>query len=165
MSDSINGVNSSITQTASQIRSEVSDSINGVNSSITQTASQIRSEVVGKDGVISAINQTAEQITIQASKINLSGYVTTSSLNSVDAKIDNLTSGTTKASYIKTAQFLISDNYFTLDGNNARWKSYTARYCSLSGEHTFKDTGGTSYTGRLVTAYTDTTLYYVGRTA
>lgn len=71
--DKVNGLSSSITQTASQIRSEVSDSINNVNSSITQTANQIRSEVVSKDGVISAINQTAETITIQASKIQLDG--------------------------------------------------------------------------------------------
>ena len=35
---------------------------------------------VNKDGVISSINQTPETVTIQASKINLSGYVTASQL-------------------------------------------------------------------------------------
>ncbi len=36
---------------------------------------------VSKDGVISAINQTPESVTIQASKINLQGYVTASQLS------------------------------------------------------------------------------------
>lgn len=35
---------------------------------------------VSKDGIISSINQTAEEITIDASKINLNGYVTVSDL-------------------------------------------------------------------------------------
>ena len=44
-------------------------------SSISQQADQIALKV-NKDGVISAINQSAEEITIDASKIDLSGYVT-----------------------------------------------------------------------------------------
>ena len=87
---------SSITQTASSIRSEVASTASSLSSSITQTASQIRSEVsstasglqsqitqnagnielkVSKNGVISSINQTSEEITINAAKINLNGYV------------------------------------------------------------------------------------------
>lgn len=46
---------------------------------------------VRKDGVISSINQTAESITISASKINLSGYVTASQLSAAFA---NFTSST-----------------------------------------------------------------------
>lgn len=44
-------------------------------SSISQQADKIALKV-NKDGVISAINQSAEEITIDASKIDLSGYVT-----------------------------------------------------------------------------------------
>ena len=63
VSDSVNGLNSTITETASQIRSEVADSVNGLNSSITQTASQIRSEVSDSvNGLNSSITQTASQI-------------------------------------------------------------------------------------------------------
>ena len=43
MRDEVNGLESSISETASQIRSEVSETANGLNSSITETASQIRS--------------------------------------------------------------------------------------------------------------------------
>ena len=43
------------------------------------TARELTSQV-SKDGIISSINQSAESVTINASKINLSGYVTVSSL-------------------------------------------------------------------------------------
>jgi len=55
---------------------------------------------VEKNGVISAINQTAESVTIQARRINLSGYVTTSQLSTTNGRIDNLMSGNTAASRI-----------------------------------------------------------------
>lgn len=42
------------------------------------------------------------------------------------------------------------------------WNSYTARWCTLSSSFTFEDTGGTSRSGRLVTGYTDTPIYYLG---
>lgn len=55
-----------------------------IKSEITQTANQINLEVskkVGKDEVISRINQSAEAITIQAKKVNLNGYVTLTNLS------------------------------------------------------------------------------------
>ena len=70
---------SRIEQTASSIRMEVTTAKSTIWSSITQTSTQI-SLKVGKGEVISCINQTAESITIQASKINLSGYVQASDL-------------------------------------------------------------------------------------
>ena len=45
---------------------------------------------VEKNGVISSINQTAESITISASRVNLSGYTTISQLNAKFAEIDGL---------------------------------------------------------------------------
>ena len=68
------GLYSKIEQTASSIRSEVNSSKSSLWSSIMQTSTAI-TQKVGKGEVISCINQTAESITIQASKINLSGYV------------------------------------------------------------------------------------------
>ena len=50
---------------------------------VTQTADSISSEVskkVGKTEIISSINQTAESVKINASKINLNGYVTVTDL-------------------------------------------------------------------------------------
>lgn len=44
---------------------------------------------VEKDGVISAINQTPETVTIQAKRIDLSGYVTASQLSSSIAALEN----------------------------------------------------------------------------
>lgn len=111
---------SSITQTASQIRAEVSNVQAGLSSSITQTASQIRTEVkstasglqsqitqnagnielkVSKNGVISSINQTPESITIDASRINLTGYVTATNFSTVLA---NLASAHINKLYVDT---------------------------------------------------------------
>lgn len=53
---------------------------------------------VSKDGVISAINQTPESVTIQASKINLQGYVTASQLSAEVANINKFFAGTAQAS-------------------------------------------------------------------
>ena len=113
-------LSSSITQTASSIRSEVNASKSTIYSSITQTASQIRAVVsnvqaglqsqitqnagnielkVSKNGVISSINQTPESITINASKINLNGYVTATNFSTVLA---NLASAHINKLYVDT---------------------------------------------------------------
>lgn len=54
--------------------------VSGMQSNITQTAEQIELKVSYGD-VISAINQSAETISINASKINLTGYITASDLS------------------------------------------------------------------------------------
>ncbi len=59
--------------------------VEGSVSKIRQTANAIELEVatkVGEDEIISKINQSAESILIQANRLNLSGYVTVSSLKS-----------------------------------------------------------------------------------
>lgn len=70
-----------------------------LRASIKVTADGLESKVE-RNGVISAINQTSESVTIQARRINLSGYVTSSQLNAANARIDNLMSGSTAASKI-----------------------------------------------------------------
>lgn len=86
--DTYNNSVSYIEQTATSIRSEVTTEttrldgrVDSANSLISQQASEILLRV-RKDGVISSINQTAESIRIEASKINLVGAVTISDLNS-----------------------------------------------------------------------------------
>ncbi|MED4916706.1 phage tail spike protein [Geobacillus thermodenitrificans] len=74
-------------------------------SSITQLADEIALRVE-KNGVISAINQTAEQIKIQASRVDLSGYVTFTNLS---------TPGQT-----------------TIDGGNLKTNSVTANKLNVS---------------------------------
>ena len=59
-------------------------------SSITVNADNITLKV-SKNGVISSINQTPESITISASRINLTGYVTASQLSAAFADFQNST--------------------------------------------------------------------------
>ena len=72
-------LSSVITQTAVQIRSEVANKEKDLKSSIEQNADLIATKVSAGD-IASTINQTAQSVLIAASKINLSGYVTLSSL-------------------------------------------------------------------------------------
>ena len=105
-------VSSSITQTADSITSQVAqtyetkqnaeDNYTSLNSTITQTATEISSVVsqkVGKSEVISSINQTAEDITISANKVNISGMITA---------INNDTSTTINGNKIKTGSITAS---------------------------------------------------------
>lgn len=83
--------------------------LNAVGERVTKAEASIKLNTesielkVSKDGVVSAINQTAEEIKIQAAKINLSGYVTASQLSATNASISNLTSGVTTASALKAS--------------------------------------------------------------
>lgn len=172
-------LSSRITQTATAISSEVTARINADNqmsSRITQTANSITAEVtrataaegnlssritvnaqgietkVSKNGVISAINQTAESVTIQANRINLDGYVTTSQLESAF----------TSAQQISTQQLTIS-SYFTCLGYNVSWKEETFTTYSVSAEYYFVDYLDTQHKGRIITGTGSKKIYYLGR--
>lgn len=92
-------LSSRITQTVDQIQSEVTRATTSegtLSSRITQNADNIELRVE-KNGVISAINQSAESVTINASKINLQGYVTVTDLStsgSTTINGSNITTGT-----------------------------------------------------------------------
>lgn len=111
---------------ADQISSIVSDintlddKVEDYNSSITQTAKNISTQVsskVGNNEIISKINQSAEQITINAGKVNLQGYVTFTNLGGNDntTVIDgkHLTTGTIGSSNSNT-QWDLSEGTFTM---------------------------------------------------
>ena len=122
VSDTANGLNSKIDQTASYIRSEVSSATSSLRSEISQTASTIRAEVADATSaasIVLAINNGASSASISADKINLSGYVTASQLETVDAKIGNLTTGVTKATLLKTST--LQADSFSFGGDSARW--------------------------------------------
>ena len=91
---------------------------------------------VSKDGVISAINQTAESITISANKVNLKGYVTASQLSALESDLASVTSGTVQASHLYT-QNLTATNTVRLAGHTCSWeKLEVVTDVSLSKSHT-----------------------------
>ena len=92
--------------------------------SITQNADRIGLVVTQKDGqdvvdaasIVAGINgQTGSYVKIQAKTINLDGYVTASELSATDAKITNLESGYTTASWLKASSMSAGTLY--LGGN------------------------------------------------
>ena len=129
------GLASNIVQTAEEIRSEVASSVSGLSSSITQNADKISIVVDDSNNlktasIVAGINgQTGSYVTIQADKINLSGYVTASQLNATTAKIDNLMSGSTTAAWIKANQGnipkLTVGNDLTFKSHGVYWQGVT----------------------------------------
>jgi len=109
---------SQITQTAREITSLVAKT--GVNSLgqdetlyslIHQNAESITTKVSAGD-IASTINQTAQSVLIQASKIDLQGYVTASDLSATNAQITNLMSGTTIATALKAGVLQANNGLF-----------------------------------------------------
>lgn len=91
--------------------------VSTAESNITQNANNIELKV-SKDGVISAINQTAESVTIDADKINLNGAVTANNYFKINTdgsmEATNATfSGEINADSGSIAIFTITDNYIT----------------------------------------------------
>lgn len=100
---------------------EMGKRVDSAESSIKVNSDSIELKV-SKNGVISAINQTAESVKIKASRIELSGYVTASEFSSLKADLANVTSGTVQASLLYT-QNLTATNTVRLSGHTCSWSS------------------------------------------
>ena len=82
-----------------EIVTEINDVENGLSSKIEQTAEKIETKV-SKGEIVSSINQSAEAIKIESSKIDLTGYVTISSLSgdgTTNINGANITTGVIKS--------------------------------------------------------------------
>ncbi len=85
----IDGANAAIALKASQSDLDaMGNRVSDAEAELIVQADSISTKV-SKNGVISAINQTAESVTIQASKINLDGYVTASQLSASVATLQS----------------------------------------------------------------------------
>lgn len=118
-------INGELAQVKVLATKETTDALTGrvsrAESSIKVNSDNIELKV-SKDGVVSAINQTAEAVKISASRINLSGYVTASQLSSLEADLAMITSGTVQASHLYT-QNLTATNTVRLSGHTCSWES------------------------------------------
>lgn len=107
----------------------------------------VNSEVVGKNGIASAINQTAQGVTIKAAKVDLGNYATVKTLNALRGDFDDLTTGTAEATvlaaksmvagnfnmpagtmtvgFLGAGNFKFKGNTFTFKNHDASWKSKT----------------------------------------
>ena len=92
-----------------------------MESRLTMTADSITSTVsqkVGKDEIISSINQSAESVKISASKVDITGFVTFSDLSTSGKTTingSNITTGSISASLIKGGKLILrpSSTYTT----------------------------------------------------
>lgn len=159
--------NSLVSQTASEITTQVSAEFTRVDGEIdanttriTQNSNSITSlasSKVGNNEIISKINQTPEAITISASKLNLTGYITASDLSSTGATTingSNITTGTINASLVKTgtldaSQFNVTNlsansiTGGTINGNNVNVTNINADNITSGTISANKINGGT----------------------
>lgn len=179
--DADNVLNGKITVTAKEITAEVeraSKAEGNLSSRITINAEGIATKV-SKNGVISAINQTAESVKISANRIELDGTTIANLIKSEEITVNGLTVNngidckhvdctTIDCTGINTNNGNVSCGgnltvYGNINGQSAEWKSYTARRVTLSGsKYTFPDSGGVGHYMYAVIGYTDTTLHYLG---
>lgn len=100
--------------TADTLASRIND-FDGSGSTIEQTIDSINTEVsskVGDDEIISKINQSPESVTIQANKVNLSGYVTFTNLATEGQTVingGNITTGTIDAGNVNVTNINASN--------------------------------------------------------
>jgi hypothetical protein len=164
-----------ITTTADAITAEVTraNAAEGALSSrITVNANQIELRVE-KNGVISAINQTAESIKISANKIELDGDTVASSLYGKEVDVGTLNCGDAYTSDIAadgdvSATGKIYGATLGVGAHDATWKSMTLEKISgMTDSHRFlyapsgtTATGGA--TGKLIASSSSVTIHYLG---
>ena len=136
--------NSLINQTSSSINLSVDQKLSNysttteMNSAITLKANEINSVVatkVGNDEVISKINQSSEQVSINANKVNLTGYVTATNLATSGQSIingDNIKTGA-----IESNNYIPNTSGTKIDLSNGVIDSKNFKVAS-NGDTTFK---------------------------
>jgi hypothetical protein len=144
---------SGLSITSEEIKSTVEKNYatkNELNTEITQRADSIEllaREKVGNNEIISKINQTPEQITINANKLNLQGYVTVSDLSGTGKTTingSNITTGTIDATKVNVtnvvAKSVAAENITgttisgkTINGGTVSGATITGGSITLSG--------------------------------
>ena len=108
---------------------------------------------VSKDGVISAINQTPESVTIQASKINLQGYVTASQLSAGLADVKSSLADYTVTDKLDAQSAHIHGNLF-YQNTTVSWQEQTV----VTGVNLNTSSGSFWLDGKLKEFLTNATL-------
>jgi hypothetical protein len=160
----IDGLKAEILLKATRIEvNELEGRVDKAEASIKINADEIEMKV-SKDDVISSINQTAEEIRIQAKHINLDGYVTSSMLNAELVSLNNAFADSFGTFDLSATN--ISCATLKVDGSSAQWytsPSFVTKV-SLNGTSSFavKDTNGithTIYAGYTIGTDKDTISY------
>lgn len=199
----IDGLNQTITQQAGQISAQgnlisgAQQEIDGIKQTITQQAgkfdelgnlisgAELRMDgiaatidlKVSKDGLISAINLSPEQIRISSAKVVLDGFVTISEMEAEFARIDRLLSGNAHISFLDVGtgyfDYINCQGSMSFLGTFMKWDSASVMTAlpSLSVETfymTYKDKNNINQSVTVVTGVnfnrgTLGTLNYIGK--
>ena len=93
-------------------------------------------------------------VTINAERINLNGYVTTSMMESAFQDIQQAT----------ISQLTVSGSLFTFDGHDVDWKDQYILYSlDYDSYHNYETTDAGNHRARYATGANGKTIYYLGR--
>lgn len=154
-----------------QIQSIVTDQ-GTMQSSITQNANRI-ALVVDENGIktasiVTEINDSGSNVTINADKIIMNGQTIVTQLNATNATVNGLIAGTTAADHMWAKTLSVNNGNV---GLYATWKTQTVVTgisLGTSGDFIYQTSSGTQHTrtGSLVTSTpSTTTIYYLGRSS
>ncbi len=139
-----------LTTGLTQSQSQISQNANDIQSKVSQTTyTTDMNGKVSKDTIISAINQSAETVRVDASKIALNGYVTIANLAQAGTTIinaSNILTGTISADRIDTNNLKVQKIY------NA-----SADHYAIIGDNTYQ-AQGVSQTGTGLSIYKNSDL-------
>jgi hypothetical protein len=144
-----------ITLTAERFATQLNDASSGLQSQINQSAGKIELKV-DKGGIIAAINLSSETASIDASKINLNGYVTVTDLSTggstiingsnvrtgtIDASVvniknlnaSNITTGTLKAITLQNNGITLNNNDIILNNGSGSIKDSSGKTIIYAG--------------------------------
>lgn len=132
LDDRMTGAEATLKVQANEIAAKASQyDVDALGNRVTTAESTLTVQVglieskVSKDGVISSINQTAEEIKIEAARINLSGYVTASELDAAVADITIAFANTVATDTLEANSAIIG--YMTYQDEYCTWKSKTVQ--------------------------------------
>ena len=117
-----------------------------------QSSTTINGYKINIGTLADAINGST--VTINAERINLNGYVTTSMMESAFQDIQQAT----------ISQLTVSGSLFTFDGHDVDWKDQYILYSlDYDSYHNYTTTDAGNHRARYATGANGKTIYYLGR--
>lgn len=154
----LDATNATVSTVINETITDIDGRVTNAESAIIQQADKISTKV-SKDGVISAIEQSAESVKISASKINLEGYVTADNLDAKLSDIDYIKAAALNVTSMEAGNAAIS----TLNSKPIEWKSKEVLVDVTRVQRHAMSPAGITIDFYEVTAETKETIYYLGR--
>ena len=104
-----------------------------------------------------------DDVTCDSASLGSADCTSLTSTGAVSGSSLSATNGVSCGS-VSCSGLVTASSGFKTSSYTATWQSYSARHVTLGGTNTFINTSGQQVSGKLVSGYEDTTIYYLGHT-